>query len=194
MGLFGRDGPPDRKDAVSQPDVRFQAVEQPLLHLVHLLRQRGPIIEHLRDLVEPCLPFRPDGDPDFVLLIGVFAVPLRLQGLDPEQEHPGLIAFVGGEHDVAGQIVDDGKEPPLLEQETHQFPVVRLQRTLESLQGRVTVQSVPEEFRAIAESLRGSPDKRGAGLLRRRCIGEIDDELPEAQILLPVHTVLQPLC
>ena len=101
----------------------FHAGEELLSHLVHFRRQRGPVVEHLRDLLEPCFPSRPDGHLDDILLVGVFIVPLRLQGLDLEGEHPLAVVVIGRKRDVAGQVVDDRKQPALLEQKIHQLPV-----------------------------------------------------------------------
>ena len=135
-------------------------------------------------------PSRPDGHPDDILLVGVFIVPLRLQGLDFEGEHSLAVVVIGRKRDVAGQVVDDRKQPALLEQKIHQLPVVRRQGILEELQGRVAAEGLIQKPVPETEGCGGAPDKYGAGILRRRSIHEVNDEFSEVLILFSLHASL----
>jgi hypothetical protein len=123
----------------------------------------------------PCSLPRPDGHPEDILVVGVLVVPLRLQGLDLEGQHPVDVIVIGRKRNVAGQVVDDRKQPALLEKELHQLPVGRRQALLEELQGRVATEGLLQKPVPETEGCSGVPYKYGAGLLRRRGIHEVND-------------------
>jgi hypothetical protein len=109
-------------------------------------------------------------------------------------QHPLAVVVVGGKGDVAGQVVDDGQEPALLEQEIHEVPVPRRQGLLEALQGGVSIEGLFEEPGTVAEGPRGAPEKDLPGLPGDGAFAKSTTSAPKCRSRFPFMPVSPPPC